>query len=256
MRPVRVGCSGWNYDDWRGRLYPEGWGQPRWLRALRGGVRHGGGQLDLLPAAHRAAVARWAEQTPARLRVRGQGQPLPHPHPPPARPGRRAWSCSSSAIEPLRRPAEARTRGVAAAAELPPRRRAAGGGARRACRRAGTASSSATRAGSRSPCTSCCASTSAALVIGDHPQLAVPGARAHRGLDARPPPPRRAAGGAATTRPPRSRSGRGASRVAPASRGVRLLQQRLGGLRRGERAPAQAASAASSRRLRRAAQQP
>ena len=27
MRDVRIGCSGWNYDDWRGRLYPEGWGR-------------------------------------------------------------------------------------------------------------------------------------------------------------------------------------------------------------------------------------
>ena len=31
MRPVRIGCSGWNYDDWRGRLYPEGLGKQRWL---------------------------------------------------------------------------------------------------------------------------------------------------------------------------------------------------------------------------------
>jgi uncharacterized protein YecE (DUF72 family) len=28
---VRIGCSGWNYDDWRGRLYPEGLGKARWL---------------------------------------------------------------------------------------------------------------------------------------------------------------------------------------------------------------------------------
>ena len=32
MRPVRIGCSGWNYDDWRGRFYPEGMGSARWLR--------------------------------------------------------------------------------------------------------------------------------------------------------------------------------------------------------------------------------
>ncbi len=31
MKPVRVGCSGWNYQDWRGRLYPEGVGTARWL---------------------------------------------------------------------------------------------------------------------------------------------------------------------------------------------------------------------------------
>jgi len=28
---VRVGCSGWQYRDWRGVLYPEGLGQARWL---------------------------------------------------------------------------------------------------------------------------------------------------------------------------------------------------------------------------------
>ena len=30
-RAVRIGCSGWQYRDWRGVLYPEGMGQPRWL---------------------------------------------------------------------------------------------------------------------------------------------------------------------------------------------------------------------------------
>jgi uncharacterized protein YecE (DUF72 family) len=30
-RPVHVGCSGWNYRDWRGVLYPEGLPQRRWL---------------------------------------------------------------------------------------------------------------------------------------------------------------------------------------------------------------------------------
>lgn len=28
---VRVGTSGWQYADWRGTVYPEGVGQPRWL---------------------------------------------------------------------------------------------------------------------------------------------------------------------------------------------------------------------------------
>lgn len=31
MRPVRVGCSGWQYDSWRGNLYPEGLAKGRWL---------------------------------------------------------------------------------------------------------------------------------------------------------------------------------------------------------------------------------
>lgn len=28
---IRVGTSGWQYDDWRGRVYPEGMGTGRWL---------------------------------------------------------------------------------------------------------------------------------------------------------------------------------------------------------------------------------
>ena len=31
MKPVRIGCCGWQYKDWRGRLYPEGLPQRRWL---------------------------------------------------------------------------------------------------------------------------------------------------------------------------------------------------------------------------------
>lgn len=31
MRRVRIGCSGWSYDDWRGGLYPDGLPKRRWL---------------------------------------------------------------------------------------------------------------------------------------------------------------------------------------------------------------------------------
>jgi uncharacterized protein YecE (DUF72 family) len=31
VRAIRVGCSGWNYADWRGVLYPPGCPQRRWL---------------------------------------------------------------------------------------------------------------------------------------------------------------------------------------------------------------------------------
>ncbi len=30
-RAIRIGCSGWQYNDWRGVLYPEGLAQRRWL---------------------------------------------------------------------------------------------------------------------------------------------------------------------------------------------------------------------------------
>jgi uncharacterized protein YecE (DUF72 family) len=31
MHRVRIGCSGWSYDDWRGGLYPDGLPKRRWL---------------------------------------------------------------------------------------------------------------------------------------------------------------------------------------------------------------------------------
>jgi uncharacterized protein YecE (DUF72 family) len=31
MERVRIGCSGWSYDEWRGGLYPEGLPARRWL---------------------------------------------------------------------------------------------------------------------------------------------------------------------------------------------------------------------------------
>jgi uncharacterized protein YecE (DUF72 family) len=31
MQRVRIGCSGWSYQDWRGGLYPDGLPQRRWL---------------------------------------------------------------------------------------------------------------------------------------------------------------------------------------------------------------------------------
>ncbi len=30
-KPIRIGCSGWNYADWRGVLYPRGCPQREWL---------------------------------------------------------------------------------------------------------------------------------------------------------------------------------------------------------------------------------
>ena len=61
---VRVGCSGWSYDSWRGRLYPQRLPRRRWLE-------HYAGTFDTvevnatfyrLPAM--ATVAAWAEQVP------------------------------------------------------------------------------------------------------------------------------------------------------------------------------------------------
>ncbi|MDP8943435.1 MAG: DUF72 domain-containing protein [Actinomycetota bacterium] len=64
LNPVRVGCSGWNYADWRGRVYPKGLPARRWLE-------HYASLLDTVEVnstfyrlASRAAVATWVEQTP------------------------------------------------------------------------------------------------------------------------------------------------------------------------------------------------
>jgi uncharacterized protein YecE (DUF72 family) len=64
MKPIRVGCSGWNYASWRGVLYPKGCPQRRWLERYAE-------ELDTvevnntfyrLPTVD--AVRGWVEQTP------------------------------------------------------------------------------------------------------------------------------------------------------------------------------------------------
>ena len=64
MRPVRVGCSGWNYDDWRGRLYPEGLGKQRWLRRYAELFDTVEVNSTFYRLASRSAVARWVADTP------------------------------------------------------------------------------------------------------------------------------------------------------------------------------------------------
>ncbi len=63
-RPVRVGCSGWNYRDWRGTFYPAGLPPARWLEhyAARFATVEVNATFYRLPS--RDAVARWVEQTP------------------------------------------------------------------------------------------------------------------------------------------------------------------------------------------------
>ena len=64
MRPVRIGCSGWNYDDWRGRLYPEGLGKPRWLRRYAEVFDTVEVNSTFYRLASRNAVQGWVDQTP------------------------------------------------------------------------------------------------------------------------------------------------------------------------------------------------
>jgi uncharacterized protein YecE (DUF72 family) len=61
---VRIGCSGWNYPHWRGRVYPEGLAQRHWLE-------HYASLFDTVEVnstfyrlPRKDAVAAWVETTP------------------------------------------------------------------------------------------------------------------------------------------------------------------------------------------------
>jgi uncharacterized protein YecE (DUF72 family) len=64
MKPARIGCSGWNYDDWRGSFYPAGEPKRRWLElyAQRFDTVEVNTTFYRLPK--RDAVAAWVTQTP------------------------------------------------------------------------------------------------------------------------------------------------------------------------------------------------
>jgi uncharacterized protein YecE (DUF72 family) len=61
---VRIGCSGWQYRDWRGVLYPEGLGQTRWLRRYAEEFDTVEVNSTFYRLASRAAVERWVQETP------------------------------------------------------------------------------------------------------------------------------------------------------------------------------------------------
>jgi len=64
---IRIGCSGWNYEDWKGLVYPSGEPARRWLElyAQRFDTVEINATFYRLP--ERKIVTRWAEQTPARF---------------------------------------------------------------------------------------------------------------------------------------------------------------------------------------------
>lgn len=65
MRPVRIGCSGWQYKEWRGRLYPEGLPQRRWLERYAESFDTVEVNSTFYRLASPQAVEGWVEQTPA-----------------------------------------------------------------------------------------------------------------------------------------------------------------------------------------------
>jgi uncharacterized protein YecE (DUF72 family) len=64
MPRARIGCSGWNYADWRGRLYPEGLGTGRWLERYAEVFDTVEVNSTFYRLAKPDAVRRWVEQTP------------------------------------------------------------------------------------------------------------------------------------------------------------------------------------------------
>src|SRR3954452_7041140 len=89
-RPVRIGCSGWQYKSWRETFYPPKLPQRRWLE-------HYATQFDTVEVnstfyrlGEPHPGARWGGATTADLLLARKGAPLHAPHPAPQRAGRAA----------------------------------------------------------------------------------------------------------------------------------------------------------------------
>ena len=63
-RPVRIGCSGWNYRDWRERVYPQGLPARRWLSHYAQLFDTVEVNTTFYRLPQREAVANWAAETP------------------------------------------------------------------------------------------------------------------------------------------------------------------------------------------------
>jgi uncharacterized protein YecE (DUF72 family) len=61
---ARIGCSGWNYRDWRGAFYPEGLPARRWLEHYAAVFDTVEVNTTFYRLPSRDGVARWVQQTP------------------------------------------------------------------------------------------------------------------------------------------------------------------------------------------------
>jgi uncharacterized protein YecE (DUF72 family) len=68
LRAAHVGCSGWQYADWRAAFYPDGLAQPRWLEHYASVFETVEVNSTFYRLPNRDAVARWAQQTPPGFR--------------------------------------------------------------------------------------------------------------------------------------------------------------------------------------------
>jgi uncharacterized protein YecE (DUF72 family) len=64
MKPVRVGCSGWNYAAWRELFYPKGLPTNRWLEHYARQFETVEVNSTFYRLPKREAVARWVDQVP------------------------------------------------------------------------------------------------------------------------------------------------------------------------------------------------
>ncbi len=65
MRALRIGCSGWVYGHWRGRAYPEGLPQRRWLERYAQLFDTVEVNATFYRLPRRETVAAWVDETPA-----------------------------------------------------------------------------------------------------------------------------------------------------------------------------------------------
>jgi uncharacterized protein YecE (DUF72 family) len=64
MKELRVGCSGWSYESWRGRFYPQKLGPARWLEAYAESFDTVEVNATFYRLQKREAVEHWVEATP------------------------------------------------------------------------------------------------------------------------------------------------------------------------------------------------
>ena len=64
MKPLRVGCSGWSYESWRGRFYPPKLAPAHWLEAYAESFDTVEVNATFYRLQKRPAVEHWVEATP------------------------------------------------------------------------------------------------------------------------------------------------------------------------------------------------
>jgi uncharacterized protein YecE (DUF72 family) len=64
VKPVHIGCSGWNYDDWRERFYPPGLPPKRWLEHYATAFETVEINATFYRLPTRSAVEGWMERSP------------------------------------------------------------------------------------------------------------------------------------------------------------------------------------------------